>query len=264
MLSFNFSGSSMKMLTRVSKMKLSRLVLIAGVSGLLTSAANAQFIVTYNFNDPSTTVPKLTAAKTGADAAAVTAGAFAAFGEASFNNTDDQANLNSSNSAAGVNLADALDDLAGDSGTDDYFRFTLTAANIEEFLDLSTFTIRYGGNTAGVLAYTSNLIVQSSVGGFGAGNPVLTVTPSSVSVPNVAGNYLTAATIDVSGTAFDQLSTVEFRLTFWDTSNSSARQNRFDDVVVSGSIVAVPEPTTTALLLIGGIGSLIPSRRRPR
>lgn len=212
---------------------------------LLLSSARADFQVTYNFSGGSGT-----GSKSGVDAAAVTAGTFTPMGgNAALSSFSNMAFLRSS--FTGMTVADALADT-------DYFSVTLSAANPGEFLDLNSFTLDLGGSSSDG-NFISHLVVQSSVGGFGTGNPTLSVTPSSKFIfSGASGNYqLSGAIVDVSSVAFDSLSTVTFQFSHFDTNptatagvSSTNQINRFDDVVFGGSIVApIPEASSVIMVL---------------
>lgn len=218
----------------------------------LVQRADAQFVVTYNFNDPSTSTIKLTADVTGSQAILVTANPFTAPGTADVSSSTDTAFLRSTET--GNNEAAALADA-------DYFQFTLQAANPGEFLDLSSFTFSFGGTAD--TTFTSNVVVQSSVGGFGTGNPTLVVTPSSFSIPSATTSTvtLTSASIDVSGFAFNSLSSVTFQIRFFDNASGTNQINRVDNLQISGAVV--PEPSAL-LLLLGVFSALVAFGRRHR
>lgn len=147
-----------------------------------------------------------------------------------------------------------------------YFTFTLTP-QAGQTLDLTSFTLDFGGSAAEIsqgTTFTSNIVVQSSVGGFGSGNPLLTVTPNSY-VSTSASNQqikLTSATVDVSGTAFDSLTTpVTFRVYLYYTNASGGTGNysyRLDNIAVQ----AVPEPGSAVLFGLAVGTTLIFRRRR--
>jgi PEP-CTERM motif len=71
--------------------------------------------------------------------------------------------------------------------------------------------------------------------------------------------------VDLSGAAFDNItSTMEFRFYVYDNSDSDSQGARFDNVTLNGTnaaVSAVPEPSTSLLMLVG-LGSLAAARRR--
>jgi len=202
------------------------------------SIAEASVVISYDFTGCSAT-----ASVTGADAAKVSANNFISLGDASISSFSDMAFL--SMGATGSDLASALADA-------DYFSVTLSASNPGEVLDLSSMTLDFGGSTNAGSA-TSNLVVQSSVGGFGTGNPTLTVTPSSYTLVGGSGEELTPATVNISSAAFDNLSSVTFQFRFFDDSNTGNNYDRLDNVEFQGAVI--PEPASMALIL-GGLTAI--------
>lgn len=146
-----------------------------------------------------------------------------------------------------------------------FFYFTLTAAP-GNTLSLDSLGLDFGGNTTGPGSFTANLVVQSSVGGFGSANPTLTVSPQasrSISGGNTTSPTanLSARTVDVSGSEFDNLQSVTFRLEFFYTGGTDQNNYsyRFDNVAVTTTVV--PEPMSAGALLATGLMTL---RRRTR
>ena len=197
---------------------------------LLASYADAQFTVTYDFaGGQSSNI-------IGAQASQVTAPDFLGFSDAKFSGATESGYLFTEHT--GADQAAALAD-------DDYFQFTLSATNGSEFLDLSSFTFDFGGR--GTSAFTTNIVVQSSVGGFGTGNPILDVTPGTFTTTGTNANELTNTIVDVSGSEFNNLSSVTFQIRYFDNSDSgSVLTNRLDNVVVSGAVI--PEPGSYAMI----------------
>lgn len=234
-------------LSRLLSPKLSVILAVITMGGGLGSTAHAQFIIAYDFTGGSAG-----ASVTGTDAAKVSAENFSDVGDAGISSNSEMAFL--SMGGTGVDLASALAD-------SNYFTVTLSAANPGEVLDLTSMTLDFGGSTnAG--APTPNLVVQSSVGGFGSGNPILTVTPSSFALEDASVNsnpQLTAATVNISSTAFDNLSTVTFQFRFFDDNNTGNNFDRLDNVEFQGTVI--PEPASVALLF-GGLTALAVFWRR--
>jgi hypothetical protein len=93
--------------------------------------------------------------------------------------------------------------------------------------------------------------MQKSNGGWYDG---ITADLSGISAvnndPNFAVQIVNASTgvddINQAGTAY----------------NNSSGNWRLDNVVISGTLVAVPEPTTLALAGLGGLAALVAVRRR--
>lgn len=134
--------------------------------------------------------------------------------------------------------------------TSQYFEFTATAAS-GKALDLTDlrFTPETPSQANALTAY-----VRSSVDAF-TSNIYTRTIPS--------GSFFFAETIDLTGPAYQDLSTVTFR--FYGTSPSTSSVLYYDSINLNGSVVnAVPEPSTSALAL-GGLacgGWAIRRRRR--
>lgn len=152
-----------------------------------------------------------------------------------------------------------------------YFDLTLTAGLGYE-LDLTSFTFVV---TKGGTADTRGLAIQNSVTGFSTNgstnlelsNPTTNTITSTGAVNG--GDYqdigtarsatFTNFTMDLTGAAYQNLSTITFRIFFYTTNNSQSVE--FDNFVVNGSVVPVPEPSTAAALLAGGMFMLVLRRR---
>ena len=66
------------------------------------------------------------------------------------------------------------------------------------------------------------------------------------------GGYFENASVDVSGSDFDNLSSITFQFRFFDNATDNSNQiNRLDDIQLSGTIV--PEPASLALLPLGAL-----------
>ena len=214
-------------------------------------AAPAQVIVTYNFEgDPVTA-----AMKTGTDAALVNASPFDPAGP----NTAISANTDT----AFISTLNTPKSLSAALSGPNYFGFTLSIADgmSTDTMDLTSLSIAYGGNSTSLNSYTTNMVAQSSVGGFGSAAPTLTVTPSSFLVSGSSRTF-TTATVDISDIAFDSLSTVEFRFYFYDNdlSGNSSPANRINFVTLGATVV--PEPSTALLMCVGALCGLVRLRRR--
>ncbi len=208
----------------------------------LFSSARADFLITYNFNSASNT-PLLSSIVTGTDAASVDGEDFTAPGNASVSGTTDTAFINTQY----VSNTEALS-----LETAHYFSLTISAINPGEFVNLDSFSFEFGGsNNDSGTSFTSNVIVQSSVGGFNTGNPMLDVTPSSKVIPYTSGSLtFSSATVDVSDSAFDNLDTIEFQFRFHDGGEDSTNTFvRLDNIVFAGSVI--PEPSSMLLVLSG-------------
>ena len=84
----------------------------------------------------------------------------------------------------------------------------------------------------------------------------------------VLSTAVNGQTIDLSGAAFQDLSSITFRIVVDDRANNNAAGGsvQFDNIAVEGIVAstaaaAVPEPSSLALLALGAIG-LVTRRRR--
>ena len=138
------------------------------------------------------------------------------------------------------------------------FSFTVDNLAVGETLSLTSFDYSYDRFTA--LNFQSG--VYSSLSGYTGIGDVLGVTS------NFSGNGSNVVTPSIDLTANPAFSgltngqVVEFRIYLKDSSqNVNSRTHILDDIVLNGSVVAVPEPSSLALLLVGA--ALIAVRRRP-
>jgi hypothetical protein len=139
-------------------------------------------------------------------------------------------------------------DLATALTNNKYYQFTLSAAAGFE-LDLSSLTFdvaRGGGGTPRGYA------VRSSADGFATNlstADVLTVRPT-----------YTPISIDLTGAAFQNLPSLTFRV--YSYSPAAGSSVDYDNIVVNGNLSVVPEPTASAVLLLGAAAGLGAKRRR--
>ena len=222
--------------------------LAAASIALLSSAAQAAVLARYEF--PSGAVTATTSL------AGVTAGNFA------FTSTSDEGavGIDGGFSAAGnaFNRSDTTGSTEANAlADDDFFSVTLSATNVGETLNLSSVTFSLTATNDNTELFTTTAYLQSSVGGFGTGNAVISGTGNSAT-QNVAGtSAASSASFDLSAPAFQGLSTITFQVRFADTTNSNGDLARFDNFTVNGTVV--PEPSAAVL---GGLGMLALLRRR--
>lgn len=172
------------------------------------------------------------------------------------------------NNAAYQPNSDGTGDLtAANAFTNNYYiEFTLTpSAGYSTSLTSLTFLI---GGSAGTVAYNANFYVRSNLVGTGFDTNVgllqTVAVPASASGTTLQGS----ATIDLSSlSAFQDVeSAVIFRIYAYgdNLSPNTPTQNtrpRIDNLVLNGSVDAVPEPSTLALVAIGLAGFTIFRRR---
>ncbi len=239
--------------------KTSLLLALGAVALLATATSHAAFVVTYDFTGGS---PNAVVTGDLADTARITASPF------TFTSTTTETSASSGAGPDGGFSSAGNAFLRGDAtgsteaaalADDDFFSFTISVNNaVVDRLDLSSFTFDFGG-TATATGFTTNVYVQSSVDGFGTGNPVLFTDSQAIAANADNASLNTANAVPVGTAAFDSLTNVTFQFRFSDTATTSPQINRFDNVVVNGAVV--PEPSTVAMLL-GGLGLLAMLRRR--
>jgi hypothetical protein len=173
--------------------------------------------------------------------------------------SDSEANSTAGSiTATGITLGYAT--VGGQQGSDttanavdngDYYSFTVTASP-GFHLDLNGGTLTLQDRTT--TANTFNYSVYSSVDSF---------TSSLGSFSLTTANAWTGRTVNLSGAAFDDLSTVTFRLVLGDNNNAASRHLYLDNIQLNGFVVAIPEPSTCSVILLGGL-ALLGARSRFR
>jgi hypothetical protein len=160
--------------------------------------------------------------------------------------------------ATGITLGHAtvggqqgLDTTANAVANGDYYSFTVTASpGFQLDLNGGTLTLQDRTTTAGTFNYS----VYSSVDSF---------TSSLGNFSLATANAWTGRTVNLSGAAFDDLSTVTFRLVLGDNNNAASRHLYLDNIQLNGVVVVIPEPSACSVVLLGGL-ALIGARSRFR
>lgn len=151
--------------------------------------------------------------------------------------------------AAAVQGATGADAAAAVTGND-YVEFTLTvSAGYEVDLTSLTLQIQQSSGTSS----PTNLFILSSVDGY----------TSTIYSTTASTSYQTK-TLTLSSLDFQDLTTVTFRIYAYGASGTSSSL-RIDNLTLNGTLTAIPEPSTYAMLF-GGLGTLISLRcfRRAR
>jgi hypothetical protein len=224
-----------------------RLACWAGAALLLAwQPVQAATIVTYLFTDYGTNTESV-AADSGSVLANVTAGAFTDHGQTSETTNTAISSTTDAYFARAIATPSSLD-------TNFYAEFTVQAQS-GYALNLSQLTYKLAA-TVSSGSYTFNEALRSSVDSYAANLDSATRTGTS-STPT-----FTSQTVSLSGASFQNLTSATiFRFYFWDSSSNLSDVARLDEITLSGTLVAIPEPATWALLL-GGLGILAAVRRR--
>ena len=130
--------------------------------------------------------------------------------------------------------------------------FTITA-NGSNTLNLSNITFNY--YKTGTM--NANVVIQSSIDGFGSGNFVIGNATATANTTSDPSNLIS---FSLAGAQFQGITSVTFRLSAYDDTSSNTPVHRIDNLTVHGAIV--PEPSASALLALAGLGMLGRRSRR--
>jgi len=143
--------------------------------------------------------------------------------------------------------------LSGAVSSDEYFTFTISDPGTDNAMNLTSLdgTFRLRGNGAQDFYFFSD--VNGAVG--------FTPTEAFASYTGVSDGD--TFSIDLTGADFQGLSSVEFRVVVDNriTNTSIASDTGFAGLQLNGDIVPIPEPTSAALLGLGGL-ALVTRRKR--
>jgi hypothetical protein len=240
--------------------------LLAATTLAAGTSVNAAVIAEYTFplvggvvSQPTTATATTVASGVSASifgGGGVTAVSFSA-GLADTGSTSDLGNafLNRVNTPTTPNV-----DAAGTTGY--YFSFTVTP-DFGNSLNLQSLSFFYGDAQTDASPTALNLGLYTSVDSYAAQvGTSLSWAPATTTKAAPADYFTTAsgaqyATLDLSGPAFQNLTTATtFRIYGWDNI-ATAGQIRIDDVTLNGTVV--PEPSAA---ILGGLGLLAILRRR--
>lgn len=222
-------------------MKKNLLLITLPVFASLASTASAVVLAQYGFENSyaASTVD------TGLDASSVSAGSGVSPNPPVFSGTS--AVGNRSLAVQGLTETSSADAIS----TNDYIEFTLTPDG-GYTMDLEDITVYLQRSNDPGSATT--VFARSSLDSFGSTIDTLSSIPVS---PSGFANY----SIDLTGSAYQDLTeSVTFRLYAFGGNNSSSSL-RFDDLTVNGT-AAIPEPATSAILLMGVAAGFALVRRR--
>jgi hypothetical protein len=144
-----------------------------------------------------------------------------------------------------------------------YLSFTITAdPGFTLNLDNLVFDLGAGMNTSGTYTVNTNVRSNAEASDF---TTDLTMTPGPVttaSVSNTTGSGTTwlTYTVDLSGTDFENLTSITFRFYPTDNQSGSNQWARYNNITLNGSVV--PEPASALLLTLSLVGLLV-FRRLP-
>ncbi len=149
---------------------------------------------------------------------------------------------------------------------DDYFSVTI-GADSGYYIDLESITLDYGYTRDGVSFGEKEFkaYVFSSYTGFVDAGDILgsesietTVDDNSVQYPGGSPSL----TVDLSAYSYVWSGgDIEFRIYLGDTTNGVAYIHRVDNVTLNGTVAVVPEPSSTALLGLGGLSLMLRRKR---
>ena len=149
---------------------------------------------------------------------------------------------------------------------DDYFSVTM-GADSGYYMDLDSITLDYGytNNAAPFGVKDLKAYVFSSFTGFVDASDILgskfiqtTVDDNSLQYPGGSPSL----TVDLSAYSYVWSGgEIEFRIYLADTTSNNAYIHRIDNVTLNGVVAAVPEPSSTALLGLGGLALMLRRKR---
>lgn len=161
---------------------------------------------------------------------------------------------------------DGSDSFTGDLDTSEYFEFSITPDNGFSYA-LSGITFSAGRTTTGPRQF----VVRSDADNYATNLTAGAASPLSIVAPNVfqltdnsSTNLVAGQSITLSSGSFTNLTTSRtFRIFAYNAEGSG--QFRIDNVAITGTVSAVPEPATAAAL--GGAAALLAAvlvRRRKK
>lgn len=215
-------------------------VVFAGISFLALQSSGQTTIASWSFNTDSVT-PIIDAANVGVSDLTVSAGSI------SFQNGTDSGGSRIAFSGSGWNV-DGFN-----PSTNKFWEFTVTPTSGYQ-IDYNTLSLRVGRTAAGAQAAT----IQWSLDGFTTAG----TTASSFSINSTDVNSLDPVSVGSGNLPAGNVSdSVTFRIFGYDATGTG--NFRLNNVAFSGSVSAIPEPSTYAA--IGGIlalGAVLYRRRK--
>ena len=140
-----------------------------------------------------------------------------------------------------------------------YIQFTLIAETGYQF-DLSS--IEMNGESGS--SSPDDIALMSDVGGFNAGDEIASLTDRQ----DVTGGWDTDSSgwggvIDLLDPQYQNLTVVTFRLYGWSSSGTASagiRNLSGNDLVINGTVEAIPEPAVLGMIGLSGLGFLVARR----
>jgi len=233
------------------------LMTVAALAALRLPSASAAVLAEYDFNtdlNASTADANITVGTVTSGAGISGSGES---GRSSFSNS--LYALASATSTTSISVGTAI-------AADDYFSVTV-GANSGYYMDLDSITLDYGytNNSGSFGAKDLKAYIFSSVDGFVDAGDILGSEVIQTTVDNNSLQYpggSPSLTVDLSAYSYVWSGgEIEFRIYLADNTNSSAYVHRIDNVTLNGTVAVVPEPSSTALLGLGGLAVLLRRKR---
>jgi len=150
--------------------------------------------------------------------------------------------------------------LTGAIANDHYIQFTLVAEAGYRF-DLLSIEMNGTSGTSG----PDDIALMSNVDGFTAGNEIDSLTGRQ---SNLAGTWDTDSSgwgdiINLLDPQYQNLNAVTFRIYGWNSSGTASagiRNLSGNDLVINGTVEAIPEPAVIGFITLAGLGLLIVRR----
>ncbi|WFB34972.1 hypothetical protein P3T73_12465 [Kiritimatiellota bacterium B12222] len=138
-----------------------------------------------------------------------------------------------------------------------YLEFTITATSGNEF-SLDTLVFDLGGrNYSADNDYLVTANVRSDLDSYGSDLATFNYTvPKGLSSDNYGEDF----TVNFTGSQFDNLSEITFRLYPSDQNDNGNNIYRYANITLNGSTAVIPEPGTASLVLLSVLGFIMCGR----
>lgn len=219
----------------------------AAILVLVSVGAHAAVLVQYDFTNTFTNNNTNTASSAASTTVAnTTASAFATNGMVGVRSTS------SPSSTGNPSFAVTTTQMGGSIDTNEYLNFSLSADS-GYVLNLSSLSFAVA-NAGSAPLPNGQWQVRSSLDNY--------ATSLGTFSSNTTTSTFETKSVSLTGSQFQNLSSIQFRFYLWDLNNSNigTKALRTDTVTLEGAVVVIPEPSSIALLL-GGVGMLVCLRR---